>query len=357
LPAAATPGWRRREVTAMPHPSHGVPDADPASWVDAEAFRQDIMQACRPAVLRGAFRDWASVRAAQASPAGLADYLRRFATPVPAQAFVGDPAIAGRYYYAEGLSGFNFERRDTTLLAAIDRILASAATPGSQTIYVGSLPAQTYLPGFAQENRAPMLPHHIDPRIWIGNASNVACHYDTFDNLAVVVAGQRRFTLYPPEAVASLYVGPLDNNMAGPPVGLADGSEPGDQRYPAFERVRDQALQVDLELGDALYLPKLWWHRVEATAPFNVLINYWWDGFAAGPDAPNTAMLLAMIAIAERPAPERAAWRAFFDHYVFRPNGHPLAHLPESKHGMLGPIAGGGYGRIRSHIMRLLRGD
>jgi hypothetical protein len=351
------PGWRQRDVTAVAALPGSVPDADPAWYRDPEAFRQAVMQPCRPLVLRGAFRDWALVRAAESSPAILADYLNRFATAAPAQAFVGDPAIAGRYYYAEDLSGFNFERHDTTLPAAIERILASAATAGSQTIYVGSLPAQTYLPGLARENLAPMLPQNVDPRIWIGNASNVACHYDTFDNLAVAVAGRRRFTLYPPEAIANLYVGPLDNTMAGPPVGLADGSEPGDPRYPAFELVRGHALQAELEPGDALYLPKLWWHRVEATAPFNVLINYWWDGFAAGPDAPNTAMLLAMIAIAERPAPERAAWRAFFDHYVFRPKGHPLAHLPESKHGMLGPLAGGGYGRIRSHIMRLLRGD
>jgi len=351
------PDWRPRDVSAMPDPLQGVPDADPASYEDAERFRRDIMQACRPVVLRGAFRDWAMVRAAESSFGALADYLGRFATATPAQAFIGEPAIAGRYYYAEGLNGFNFERQDMALPQAIDRILASAATPGSQSVYMGSLPAKTYLPGLAQENPAPMLPQNVDPRIWIGNASNVSCHHDTFDNLAVLVAGRRRFTLYPPEAVANLYVGPLDNNMAGPPVGLADGSEPGDPRYPAFEAVRDQALQVELAPGDALYLPKLWWHRVEATAPFNVLINYWWDGFAAGPDAPNTAMMLAMIAIAERPAPERAAWKAFFDHYVFRPNGHPLAHLPEDKHGILGPLGAGNYGRIRASVMRLLRGD
>jgi hypothetical protein len=341
----------------MPAQVHSVPDADPASYRDAEAFQRDIAEACRPVVLRGAFRDWALVRAGTTSPGALVEYLGGFATTTLAQAFVGDPAIAGRYYYADGLKGFNFERQDMTLPAAIDRILASAASPGSQTVYVGSLPSLAYLPGLARENTASMLPQNVDPRIWIGNASNVSCHYDTFDNLAVVVAGRRHFTLYPPEAVAGLYVGPLDNTMAGAPVGLADGSEPGDPRYPAFEVWRTQALQVELEPGDALYLPKLWWHRVEATAPFNVLINYWWDGFSAGPDAPNTAMLLAMIAIAERPAPERAAWRAFFDHYVFRPDGHPLAHLPEDKHGILGPLTGGGYGRIRSHIMRLLRGD
>ena len=334
-----------------------VAEADPKCFGDAETFRREIALPCRPVVLRGVFRDWPMVRAATDAPARLCDYLRGFATSVRTQAFVGEAAIAGRYFYSEGLAGFNFERQDTDLPSALDLVLENAAAPGSRTAYVGSLPSEVYLPGLADENTAPMLPPGVHPRIWIGNASNVSCHYDTYDNLAGVVAGHRRLTLYPPEALAGLYVGPIDHTMAGQPVGLADGCEPGDPRYPAFEAVRHQALHAELEPGDALYLPKLWWHRVEATAPFNMLVNYWWDGFAAGPDAPYTSMLLAMIAIAERPAPERAAWKAFFDHYVFRPNGHPLAHLPESRHGILGQLGGGGYGRIRSYVMRLLRGD
>jgi hypothetical protein len=143
--------------------------------------------------------------------------------------------------------------------------------------------------------------------------------------------------------------------MAGQPVALAVGSLPGDQRYPRFERARDRALIVELEPGDALYLPKLWWHQVEATEPVNVLVNYWWDAFSAGPDAPYLTMLLAMTAISERPLAERSAWQAFFDHYVFRPEGHPLAHLPERTRGILGPLRPSNYGRIRAFVMQALR--
>jgi hypothetical protein len=67
-------------------------------------------------------------------------------------------------------------------------------------------------------------------------------------------------------------------------------------------------------------------------------------------------MLLSMIAIAERPPAERAAWKAFFEHYVFRSNGHPLAHLPADQHGVLGPLQPTNYRRIRALVMRLLRG-
>ena len=123
-----------------------------------------------------------------------------------------------------------------------------------------------------------------------------------------------------------------------------------------FAEIRDQALSAELETGDALYLPKLWWHQVESTDPFNGLVNYCWDAFSAGPDAPYTSMLLAMITIAERPPLERQAWKAWFDHYVFRTNGHPLAHLPPEHHGLLGPLKPDNYSKIRARIMRLLRG-
>jgi hypothetical protein len=95
---------------------------------------------------------------------------------------------------------------------------------------------------------------------------------------------------------------------------------------------------------------------VESTAPLNGLINYWWDAFSSGPDAPYTSLLFALITISERPPAERQAWKAFFDHYVFRSNGHPLAHLPPEQHGLLGPLKPDNYSKIRARIMRLLRG-
>ena len=95
---------------------------------------------------------------------------------------------------------------------------------------------------------------------------------------------------------------------------------------------------------------------MEATGTFNVLVNYWWDEFNAGRDAPAVAMLLSLIAIAERPSAERQAWKAFFDYFVFRPHGHPLAHLPADQHGVLGPLKPDNYQKIRARVMQMLRG-
>lgn len=344
------------DVNASSFPERGLSEADTASLADAAAFRKEVAERCEPVVLRGLCADWPVVSAAGRSIADLAAYLLRFDAGRTGQAFIGAPAIDGRYFYGDGPDGFNFSRETLGLAEALERIVQAASRPDAPTVYVGSLPAADYLPGFAAENSLAIVPAAVQPRVWLGNASRVACHYDTYDNLACAVAGRRRFTLYPPDAIGDLYVGPIDHTMAGQPVSLAADSEPGDPRYPRFAAARARALIVDLEPGDGLYLPKLWWHQVEALDPVNLLVNYWWDGFAAGPDAPYLTMMLAMIAVAERPEAERLAWRAFFDHYVFRPQGHPLAHLPAERHGILGPLADGAYGRIRAMIMRLLRG-
>jgi len=334
--------------------TEGVKDIDSSSFSGAEDFRDAVAAQCEPIILRGVCANWPAARAAAESWEALATYLASRDSGLHSQAFIGSPSISGRYYYSDDLSGFNFDRADMPLSDALARMSAAARDPELSSVYFGSILANDHVNGFSRENSLSIVPDEVQPRLWLGNASFVSAHYDTFDNLACVVAGHRRFTLYRPETIGNLYTGPIDFTMAGPPVGLAVGSERGDPRYPCFEAVRDQALVAELGPGDALYLPKLWWHQVEATEPLNMLVNYWWDAFPAGPDAPYTAMMLAMIAIAERPLAERKAWRAFFDHYVFRPEGHPLAHLPAEKHGILGPLKQN-YGRIRARVMQTLR--
>ena len=326
---------------------------------DPDDFRTFVMERGQPAILRCAARSWAML-AGSAAPnddlAGVVEQFRRFDTGRLAEVFVGKPEIAARYTYDASMAGFNFDRSIIPFGDALTQILASASESGRPSMYMGSLAAETYFPGIEETTRLPFVPVAVRPRFWIGHASTVACHYDTMDNVACVAVGRRRFTLFPPDAIKDLYVGPIDHTLAGQPISLAVGSEPGDPRYSKFAQARDRALVVELDPGDALYIPKLWWHQVEATAPINVMVNYWWDGFDVAPDQPYTAMLLAMTVIAERPAAERAAWRAWFDHYVFRPDGHPLDFLPQQHHGVLADGSKDNRGRIRAMVMRLLRG-
>jgi hypothetical protein len=333
-----------------------LPEVDGRELSGPAQFQTEVVEACLPVVMRGLVSGWPAVHAATRSAGDFRDYLARFDNGGQTEAFVGDPRIAGKYYYAQDLKGFNFERRRMRFADALTAIVATHGRSGEPTMYLGSVPVNEYLPGFVDQNAMQVLAAHVAPRIWLGHPSNVSAHFDSYDNVACVVAGTRRFTLYPPQAIEGLYVGPLDNTMAGQPVSLAASAPPDERKYPLFEKIRGQALCAELNPGDAIYIPKLWWHQIEATAPFNGLVNYWWDAFAGGPDAPYTGLLLSMITIAERPARERQAWKAFFDHYVFRSDGHPLAHLPAEQHGMLGPLKPDNYGKIRALIMQRLRG-
>jgi len=322
---------------------------------DPQTFVREVAEPCHPVLIRGLVSSWPAVKAAQHSPLSFRDYVSQFDAGVQAEMFIGQPQIAGKYYYSDDLKGFNFLRSRMSFADALESIVSTAGCAGQRSMYLGSLPTSDYLPGFSSQNALSILNQDVGPRIWLGHASNVSAHYDTLDNVACVVAGRRRFTLFAPETIDRLYVGPLDYTMAGQPVSLAASAPRDDDRFPRFREVRDQALIAELEAGDAIYVPKLWWHQVEATSSFNVLVNYWWDAFTTR-DAPSTGLLLSMIAIAERPPAERRAWKAFFDHYVFRSNGHPLAHLPESQHGMLGALKPENYEKIRARILQMLRG-
>lgn len=324
--------------------------------VGPEAFVREVAEPCLPVVMRGLVSDWPVVQAGARSPMAFAGYLSQFDSGEQADAFFGAPRIAGKYFYDDDLQGFNFERKRMRFADALDTIVATLDRRDAPSVYIGSVPTDSCLPGFSAQNALPILAPNIPARIWLGHASNVCAHYDAFDNVACVVAGTRRFTLFPPETISNLYVGPIDHTMAGQPVSLAAASG-DDEKFPLFREVRDKAWVAELGAGDALYIPKLWWHQVESTAPFNALVNYWWDAFSIGPDAPYTSLLLSMITIAERPLAERKAWKSFFDHYVFRSNGHPLAHLPASQHGLLGPLKPHNYGRLRARVMHLLRGE
>lgn len=325
---------------------------DPA-LADPPAFHARVIKAAKPVVIRGLGAGLAAVKAAQAGPEAVLDHLLGYDNGGQPELFLADPEIGGRYFYRDDMAGFNFARSKLPLAEAFAHIRRHAADPAAPTAYLGSMVASAYLPGFAEANRLGIVPPEIETRLWIGNASHVACHYDSYENLACVIAGSRRFTLYPPDAIGDLYVGPIDNTMAGQPASLAS-LDP--ERFPRFAAASERAITVELAPGDALFLPKLWWHEVEATSPINVMLNHWWDATATGPDAPLLSMLFAMIALAERPEAERMAFRAFFDHYVFRPEGHPLAHLPEDQRGILRDLTGPAYGQIRAMVLRALRG-
>jgi hypothetical protein len=306
-------------------------------------------------VLRGIVDAWPAVAAARTGTEAVAAYLRRFDSAQPVETFVGPPEIKGRFFYADDVASFNFERQRGKLGDILRYLLASREDQAARAVYVGSVPVPEILPGFAAENPMPLLAGtEAVPRIWIGNATLVSTHFDESDNIACVVAGRRRFTLFPPDQVANLYVGPLDFTMAGQPASMVKVSNPDFDTYPRFREALAAARVAELGPGDAIYIPTMWWHNVEALEPFNILVNYWWQDSPPDNGSAFEAMVHAIMAIGTLPDYQRAAWRSMFENYVFRPNGDPVAHLPPAGRGILAEPTPPLRQKIRQFLIRAL---
>jgi len=48
-------------------------------------------------------------------------------------------------------------------------------------------------------------------------------------------------------------------------------------RFPRYSKALEVAQNAELLPGDAVFIPRDWFHHVEALERFNVLVNYWWD--------------------------------------------------------------------------------
>jgi hypothetical protein len=325
------------------------------SGVSPATVGSELVSTDEPVVLRGLARDWPSVRAAAESIDGAIAYLDRFDRGSSVEAFVGPPDIDGRFFYQDGAAAFNFERRRGRLKDILDAIRQVADVPAAPAIYVGAAPVAEVLPGFERDNSIPLLDKLGGvPRIWIGNRTVVSAHFDESDNLAVVVAGRRRFTLFPAEQVGNLYIGPLDVTMAGQPATMVDLRNPDLTRYPRFAEAIAASRTAELGPGDAIYIPALWWHQVEALDPFNILINYWWKSVPEDAGSAFEAMIHGILAISDLPRRQRDSWRAMFDHYVFRLHGDPADHLAEAQKGILGAPTPALRARIRQFLLRML---
>ena len=316
--------------------------------------REPDFAAAEPVVLRGLVSDWPAVRSARRSVSALAEYLESFATTRPVTAMFAAAGQGGRLFYNAELDGFNFEYLRLTLGEAIRRITALCEEDDPATLYVGSTNVDHWLPGFRAENDLDL--GHLGPlvSIWLGNRSRIAAHCDFPANLACVVAGKRRFTLFPPEQLDNLYVGPLAPTPAGQPISLVDLEDPDYERFPRFRAALAASRSVTLEAGDAIHIPSMWWHHIEAMDAFNVLVNYWWRSTPAYRGAPMNALLHAILALKDLPAGELAAWKRTFDHYVFAPDPGRFDHIPTAAKGVLGGVDEDSAKAIRSALRKRL---
>jgi hypothetical protein len=327
------------------------------SAVDADTFAREVSAAYQPVILRGQVSHWEAVRAGLAGVRPTAEYLVRFGGGRALEVLIGPAEIRGRLFYDDAMTGFNFTRQQVPLEGLVGELLhfAENDVQAPHALYANAATAPDHLPGWAQSNPFDLPPADAVPRLWIGNAVSVATHFDASPNLACCVAGRRRFTLFPPDQVANLYLGPLDRTLAGPPVSMPDPDAPDLDRYPRYADALAHAQVADLEPGDVLFIPAIWWHHVRSFDRLNVLVNYWWAYDTSA--TPFMALVHAMMSVRDLPPEQKAAWRAWYDHLVFAADADRAGeHLPAAVRGVMGPAAPDRTGRIRDYLIRMLSG-
>lgn len=326
---------------------------DEVSAVDFARFHEEIRPAGVPVVMRGLVRDWPAVAAALESDRDIVDYLIGCGPRKPIGAIAARPEENGRFFYNPDLTGFNFVPGRGRMEELLRDLLQVADDPHPPAMAMQSEVIPDVLPAFGEANVLPLLPD-VPPRIWVGNRIRVAPHPDLLENVACVVAGRRRFTLFPPEQVANLYVGPFELTPAGTPVSMVDPLAPDLERYPRYAAAWATARQAELAPGDALYIPYMWWHGVESLEPVSILVNYWWNDGPKHLSAPYDAMLHSILAFRHMPPEQRAVWKTMLDYYIFESEGDPAAHLPEHAKGMMGPPTMELFARLRATLKKIV---
>jgi len=327
-------------------PEHAAPTAEEFAALGA---------AGRPFVMRGLAADWPVVRAGRQSARAALEMITALDSGAPSEVMLAPPEVAGRFFYGPGMQGFNFTRQKAPLAAVAAKLLELADASAPPAVYAGANETSRHMPAFDAAHPLPHAAMQRDARsrVWLSNRIEVAPHFDLSDNIAVVALGRRRFTLFPPEATGDLYVGPLNHTLAGQPVSMADPLRPDLEAFPRFARALEAAQQAELEPGDAIFIPTLWWHHVAAIDAIGVLVNYWYNDSPRG--GGFLALVHAMLTIRDLPAEQRAAWREWFDHFVFGDDAPRAAdHLPAHAQGVNGPASAERDEMIRQFLLNVL---
>ncbi|ESQ82182.1 hypothetical protein AEAC466_18775 [Asticcacaulis sp. AC466] len=325
--------------------------------VDRHRFETAILPVQRPAILKGAARHWPAVAEAAKGPDAICDYFKARANDRKVMLLSARPEIDGRYSFSDDLRGFNHQQRQLPFATIADLLLRDREDDTAPCHYAGGVPVQQIMPDVAAENTLDLMPEDR-PRmvsLWIGNRTRTAAHWDLPQNLACVVAGRRRFTLFPTDQIENLYITPLDLTLAGQPTSLVDFHAPDFAQFPKFRDAMRHAEVADLAPGDVLYVPSLYFHHVESLDSFGAMINFWWREGPAylARTTPLTTLMHGLMTLRDLPHEERLRWRTLFDHYLFEPDPS-VAHIPPHARGLFGAMTPEIERQLRAYVMQTL---
>lgn len=124
-----------------------------------------------------------------------------------------------------------------------------------------------------------LLGRHVNTQLFISSGyTRTQLHRDPFDNVYVVAAGTRKWSVCS-NAHDGFLVGedPEIISAVNQPHRMDDGTWRWDASETDVAKNAASLTEVTLEAGDAFFLPKGWWHLVQAEAPHSVAVNFYFE--------------------------------------------------------------------------------
>lgn len=225
-----------------------------------EKFHLDYRSRHAPVVVRGLARDWL------ASERWTPEYLRRVCGDEPVE------ILANRNQNPSYETSYHMHRAQMSFAGYVDWVV-TAGSSNDRYIHAQNRFFDTPVGQRLRADVAPV-PDWVDPSapgrmfFWLGPAGTVTpLHHDDDDILFAQIRGRKRFTLFSPGDTPFLY-----NHVAV--FSEVDPESPDYGRHPLYRRATP--IVVDLEPGDALFLPRPWWHHVRA---LDVSVSVSFTGF------------------------------------------------------------------------------
>lgn len=222
-----------------------------------EEFEERYVRRSRPVILRGAIGDW---------PA-----MSRWSTGYFRERF-GDREVPvvrvknGALYDPE--TGVNYEEMQVG--AYVDLLERGQAS----TVYM-VFRVHEVMPELFDDIVQPIYCRDAPwsrSRLWFASPDTKgALHRDLPDNLYAQVTGRKKFLLLDRRSTRLVYRYPLRSGV--PNYSPVDAEAPDLERYPRFREA--SLMSAEVESGDLLYIPSLWWHQARSL-DVSLSINLWW---------------------------------------------------------------------------------
>ncbi len=226
------------------------------------AFLEAHVRPRRPAVLTGALAGWRALRLWRSAEWWRARWGHR---TVPLE--VGLPGSGG------------WREESHTVRDFCERYLAGGG--GGEVAYLAQHELFSQLPAlwrdFSVPAALPTAPGSVN--VWWGTAGTVTrLHFDSYDNLLCQVGGYKWVRLFPPDAAPTLYALPPIGAAAQGNVSAVNVEAPDATAHPLYDPSR--GVDALLGPGDALFIPRGWWHWVRSLCP-SLSVNFFFDAEGA----------------------------------------------------------------------------